>query len=157
MLKISYSWHRFPPHIIQQPVWLYARFMRSYRDNEDLLAERGLDISYETVRRWFLKFGEPIAGNLRSNRPNPNDIWQLDEMDIVIRERQYFLLRAVDSEGEVLDFLVQPKRSAKAALKLMKKLLKKPGFAPTQIVTDKLKPYHKAFRILSLGADHIDN
>jgi putative transposase len=157
MQKISYSRHRFPPHIIQHAVWLYARFTLSYRDIEDLLAERGLDISYETVRRWFLKFGEPIARNLRTSRPTPNDIWHFDEMIIVIRRKRYWLWRAVDSEGEVLDFLVQSKRNAKAALKLMRKLLKKHGFAPTQIVTDKLKSYHKAFRILGLTAEHIDN
>ena len=157
MKKISYSRHRFPPHIIQHAVWLYARFTLSYRDIEDLLAERGLDISYETVRRWFLKFGEPIARNLRSSRPTPNDVWHLDEMVIVIRGNRYFLWRAVDSEGEVLDFLVQPRRNTKAALKLMRKLLKKQGFAPSLIVTDKLKSYHKAFRTLGLTVQHIDN
>jgi len=157
MQKISYSRHRFPSHIIKHAVWLYARFTLSFRDVEDLLAERGLDISYETVRRWFLKFGMPIAQNLRSARPTPNDIWHLDEMVIVIRGKRHFLWRAVDSEGEVLDFLVQPKRNAQAALKLLRKLLKKQGFAPTQIVTDKLKSYHKAFRTLGLTADHLDN
>ncbi len=157
MKKISYQRHRFSPHIIQHAVWLYARFTLSYRDVEDLLAERGLDISYETVRQWFLKFGEPIARNLRSIRPTPNDIWHLDEMVIVIRGKRYWLWRAVDSEGEVLDFLVQSKRNTKSALKLMRKLLKKRGFAPTQIVTDKLKSYHKAFRTLGLTAEHIDN
>jgi putative transposase len=91
MNKISYSRHRFPPRIIQHAVWLYARFTLRYRDVADLLAARGLDISYETVRRWFLKFGVPIASNLRSSRPTPNDIWLLDEMVIIIREKQTFL------------------------------------------------------------------
>ncbi len=157
MQNISYSRHCFPSHIIQQAVWLYARFTLSYRDVEDLLAERGLDISYETVRRWFLKFGAPIAGNLRSSRPIPNDIWYLDEMVVVIRGKRHFLWRAVDSEGEVLDFLVQPRRKAKAALKLMRKLLKKQVFAPSQIVTEMLKSYRKAFGALRLSAEHIDN
>jgi len=116
-----------------------------------------MDVSYETVRRWFLKFGEPVARNLRSSRPTPSDIWHLDEVVIVIRGKQYFLWRAVDSEGEVLDFLLQPKRNSKAALKLMRKLLKKQGFAPSRIVTDKLKSYHKAFRTLRLNSEHIDN
>jgi len=106
MKKASYQRHRFSPHIIQHAVWLYARFKLNYRDVEDLLAERGLDISYETVRRWFLKFGAPIAQNLRSSRPTPNDIWHLYEMVIVVRGTRHFLWRAVDSEGEVLDFLV---------------------------------------------------
>ena len=128
MKKISYQRHRFPPHIIQHAVWLYARFTLSYRDVEDLLALRGLDISYETIRRWFLKFGEPIARNLRSTRPTPNDIWHLDEMVIVIRGKRHWLWRAVDNEGEVLDFLVQSKRNTKAASKLLRKLLKKQCF-----------------------------
>ncbi|MEH6547482.1 MAG: IS6 family transposase, partial [Sneathiella sp.] len=157
MQKISYSRHRFAPCIIQHAVWLYAHFTLSYRIVEDLLAERGLDISYETVWQWFQKFGTPIARNLRSSRPIPNDIWHLDEMVINIRGKRHFLWRAVDSEGEVLDFLVQPKRNAKAALKLMRKLLKKQGNAPTHMVTDKFKSYRKAFRTLDLNAEHIDN
>ena len=121
------------------------------------MAERGLDISYETVRRWFLKFGAPIARNLRHMRPTPSDYWHLDEMVIVIRRRRHWLWRAVDNEGEVLEFLVQSKRNAKAALKLMRKLLKKQGWAPTRITTDKLRSYHVAFRALGLTAEHIDD
>ena len=157
MKRISYKRHRFSPSIIRHAIWLYSRFTLSYRDIEDLLAERGLDVSYETVRRWFLKFGEPIAANLRDRRPIPSDHWHLDEMAIMIRGKRHWLWRAVDNEGEVLDFLVQPKRSAKAALKLMRKLLKKQGWAPTRIVTDKLRSYHVAFRKLGLTAEHVDN
>jgi len=157
MDKISFKRHRFPPDIIRHAVWLYARFTLSYRDVEDLLADRGLDISYESVRRWFLKFGTPIAKNLRRMRPVPSDYWHLDEMVIVIRGRHHWLWRAVDNEGEVLDFLVQSKRNAKAALKLMRKLLKKHGRTPTRITTDKLRSYHVAFRTLGLTAEHIDN
>ena len=141
----------------RQAVWLYARFTLSYRDVEDLLAERGLDISYETVRRWFLKFGQPIGRNLRQKRPTPSDYWHLDEMVIVIRGKRHWLWRAVDNEGEVLDFLVQPKRDARAAMKLVRKLLKGQGWAPTRIVTDKLRSYHVAFRSIGLTAEHIDN
>ena len=157
MDNISFRRHRFPPDIIRHAVWLYARFTLSFRDVEDLLAERGLDISYESVRRWFLKFGAPIARNLRHMRPTPSAFWHLDEMVIVIRGRRHYLWRAVDNEGEVLDFLVQSSRSAKAALKLMRKLLKKQGWAPTRITTDKLRSYHVAFRTLGLTAEHIDN
>ena len=157
MQNISFKRHRFPTEVISHAVWLYARFTLSFRDVEDLLAERGLDISYETARRWFLKFGRPIARNLRSKRPTPSDYWHLDEMVVVIRKKQYWLWRAVDNEGEVLDFLMQPKRNARAALKLMRKLLKKQGWAPTQIVTDKLRSYHVAFQTLGLSAEHIDN
>ena len=157
MQKISYRRHRFPPHIIQQAIWLYARFSLSYRDIEDLLAERGLDISYETVRRWFLKFGPAMARNLRKFRPTPSDYWHLDEMVIVIRGKKYWLWRAVDNEGEVLDFLMQPRRNAKAAIKLMRKILKKQTCTPTRIVTDKLRSYHVAFRTMGLSAEHIDS
>ena len=156
MRTISFTRLRFLPDIIRHAVWLYAPFTLSYQDVEDLLAERGLDISYETVRRWFLKFGAPIARNLRHMRPTPSDYWHFDEMVIVIRRRRHWLWRAVDNEGEVLDFLVQSKRNAKAALKLMRKLLKKHGWAPTRITTDKLKSYHVAFRTLGLTAEHID-
>ena len=107
MDTISFKRHRFPPEIIRRAVWLYARFTLSYRDVEDLLAERGLDISYESVRRWFLKLGAPIARNLRHTRPIPNGYWHLDERVIVIRGQRYWLWRGVDNEGEVLDFLVQ--------------------------------------------------
>ena len=157
MDNISFTRHRFPPDIIRHAVWLYAGFTLSYRDVEDLLAERGLDISYESVRRWFLKFGAPIANNLRSMRPAPSDFWHLDERVIVIRGRHHWLWRAVDNEGEVLDFLVQSRRNAKAALKLLRRLLKKQGVAPTRITTDKLRSYHVAIRTLGLTAEHIDN
>jgi putative transposase len=154
MQQLSFKRHRSPPDIIRYSVWLYARFTLSYRDVEEMLAERGLDVSYETIRRWFLKFGSVVAANLRRARPRPSDHWHLDEMVIVIQRKRYWLWRAVDNEGEVLDFLVQSRRDAKAAKKLMKKLLKKQGFAPTRIVTDKLRSYPSAFRAIGLIAAH---
>ncbi len=154
MHQLSFKRHRFPPDIIRHAIWLYARFTLSFRDVEEMLAERGLDVSYETVRRWFLKFGTVIAANLRRSRPRPSDHWHLDEMVIVIRRKRYWLWRAVDNEGEVLDFLVQSRRNAKAAKKLMTKLLKKHGFAPSRIVTDKLRSYSSAFRAIGLVAEH---
>ena len=157
MQQISFDRHRFPSGLIVHAVWLYARFTLSYRDVEDLLAERGLDVSYETVRRWVLKFGRQISTNLRSNRSAPSDHWYLDEMVIVIRGKRHWLWRAVDNEGTVLDFLVQSRRNTKAAKKLMKALLKKLGTAPAVIVTDKLRSYHAAFREMGLAAQHIDS
>jgi len=154
MQQLSFKRHRFPPEIIRHSIWLYARFTLSFRDVEEMLAERGLDVSYETVRRWFLKFGSVIAANLRRTRPKPSDHWHLDEMVIIIRRKHYWLWRAVDNEGEVLDFLVQSRRNTKAAKKLMRKLLKKQGFAPTRIVTDKLRSYPSAFRAIGLVAEH---
>lgn len=100
---------------------------REARDLKEVVAERGPDVSYETARRWFLKFRQKITRNLRRARPKPDDHWHLDEMVIRIRGKRYWLWRAVDNEGEVLDFLVQPERNSAAALKLMRKLLKKQG------------------------------
>ena len=99
MRSISFKRHRFPPDIIRHAIWLYARFTLSFRDVEEMLAERGLDISYETVRRWFLKFGSPIAANLRKARPKPSDHWHLDDMVLVIRRKRYWLWRTVDNEA----------------------------------------------------------
>ena len=155
MTQISYRYHRFPGHIIQHAVWLYVRFTLSYRDVEDLLAERGLEISYETVRRWVLKFGCTFARNIRRRRPRPHEQWHLDEMIVRISGKRHYLWRAVDAEGEVLDFLVQSRRNAKAARRLMRKLVKKQGFAPAALVTDKLGSYGKAIRALGLSCEHM--
>jgi transposase-like protein len=125
MRPISYRRHRFPPDVIRLGVWLYLRFTLSYRDVEELLAERRLDVSYETVRRWVLKFGPTFAHDLRRQRPRPTDRWHLDEMVVLIGGQRMYLWRAVDSEGEVLDLLVQKRRDTAAAVKLMRKLLKK--------------------------------
>src|SRR5438874_12537741 len=103
MAQLSYRRHRFPAEIIQHAIWLCLRFTLSYQDVEELLAERGLDVSYETVRRWVLKFGPLIARKLRQGRPRPSARWHLDEMVV-------YLGRAVDHEGEVLDMLVQRRR-----------------------------------------------
>ncbi len=108
---MTYSRHQFPPVVIQHAVWLYLRFTLSYRDVEDLLSERGLDISYETIRRWVLKFGRLYARNLRRRRPRSSDQWHLDEMVVTIGGRRMYLWRAVDDEGEVLDILVQRRRT----------------------------------------------
>ena len=103
MQNISYSRYRFPPAIIQHAVWLYYRFPLSYRDVEDLLAQRGVDVSYETVRRWALKFGQAYARRLRTTRPRADVRWHLDEVFVSIAGKRMYLWRAVDSEGEVLD------------------------------------------------------
>src|SRR4051794_24451567 len=123
MQPVSYARHQFPPEIIRHAVWLYLRFTLSYRDVEELLAERGISVAYESVRRWVVKFGPAFARNLRRLRPRPSSTWHLDEMMITIQGRRLYLWRAVDAEGEMLDLLVQPRRDKKAALKLLRKLI----------------------------------
>src|SRR5204862_7830222 len=154
MVQLSYRRHRFPAEIIQHAIWLYLRFTLSYRDVEELLAERGLDVSYETVRRWVLKFGPKIARKLRRCRPRTSDRWLLDEMVVRIAGKRMYLWRAVDHEGEVLDILAQRRRDKRAVLRLMRKLLRKHGFAPELLVTDKLGSYGSAFRQLGLSCPH---
>jgi transposase-like protein len=154
MAHLSYRRHRSPAPIIQHAIWLYLRFTLSYRDVEDLLAERGLDVSYETLRRWVLKFGPLTARRLRERRPPPSDRWHLDEMVVRIAGKRMYLWRSVDHEGEILDMLVQRRRDKRAALRLMRKLLRKQGFTPKLLVTDKLGSYGSAFRQLRLTCLH---
>ncbi len=155
MRSISFKRHRFPPLVIRHTIWLYARFTLSLRDVEEMLAQRGLDVSYETVRRWVLKFGRGVAYNIRCRRPRPCDQWHLDEMVVSIQGRKHFLWRAVDAEGEVLDFLIQRERNAAAAERLVRKLLKNQGFAMRTMVTDKLRSYGSALRSLGLTCEHV--
>jgi putative transposase len=143
-----------PPRSIRHAVWLYVRFTLSYRDVEDLLAEPGLDVSRETVRRWVLKFGPLFARELRGRGPRPTSQCHLGEMAVRIAGRQFWLWRAVDGEGEVLDLLVQRRRDKAAAVKLTRKLLKKKGFAPDVLGTDKLRSYVAARSEIGLSARH---
>src|SRR5437764_7474869 len=154
MPHLSDRRHRFLPPVIQHAIWLYLRFTLSYRDVEELLAERGLDLSYETIRRWVLKFGPLLARGLRQQRPRPGDRWHLDEMVVRIAGRRMYLWRAVDQEGEILDVLVQSRRNKRASVRLMRKLLRKHGFAPKVVVTDKLRSYAAAFQALRLTCRH---
>ena len=154
MNKISYSGYRFPPEIIQRSIWLYLRFTLSLRDVEDLLAERGITVSYETVRRWVNHFWPMIASGLRKRRPRPHSTWHLDEVYLKIDGRMVYLWRAVDAEGEILDVMVQAKRDKHAALKLMRKLLKKYGFVPNLLITDDLRSYGAAARDLGIERRH---
>jgi putative transposase len=121
---------------------------------EELLAERGILVSYETVRRWVNHFGPTIAADLRKRRPKPCGAWHLVEVYLKIAGRMVYLWRAVDAEGEVLDVLVQSKRNTHAALKLMRKLLKKYGFVPDRMITDDLRSYGAAARDLGIEACH---
>ena len=97
MKPISYARHRFPPDVIRHAVWLYLRFTLSYRDVEDLLAERGLTVSNESIRRWVLKFGPVIGKNLRGTQPKHHSRWHLDEMVVSIAGRQMYMWRALST------------------------------------------------------------
>lgn len=154
MQPISFKRHRFPADVIRQAVWLYFRFTLSIRDVEELLVQRGIEVSREAVRCWVIKFGPLIAANLRRRRSPPTGRWHLDEMVVKIGGRRMFLWRAVDDEGEVLDVLVQKRRNKTAALKLLRRLLKNQGIHPEAIVTDKLASYRAAAKILGLTDRH---
>ena len=119
-IAIPYKGHRFPQEIMSHAVWLYFRFSLSYRDVEDLLAERGIIVSYETIRQWTRKFGQTYANQLRRRRAKPGDKWFLDEVFLKIHGKTQYLWRAVDQDGNVLDILVQSRRNKAAAKKFFR-------------------------------------
>ncbi len=150
--SINYKRHRFPAQIIAHAVWLYVRFNLSLREVEEMLLERGIDVSYETIRRWTVKFGQQIARNLRRRQSRPGDIWHLDEVVVKIAGRSYWLWRAVDQYGVVLEEILQSRRDKRAAKRLLVSLIKRHGFVPKPIVTDKLRSYGAAKGYLNLTA-----
>ena len=150
----SYKNHRFPPEIIAHAVWLYHRFSLSFREVEELLAERGVIVSYEAVRLWCLKVGQTFAKKLRQRRGRPGDTWHLDELFIRIRGERYYLWRAVDQDGQVLDILVQKRRNTGAAKRFFRKLLKGLQYVPNRLVTDKLRSYGAAHRTTMPSVTH---
>jgi putative transposase len=154
MKPLSFKRHRYPADVIRHAVWLYFRFSLSLRDVEELLAQRGIDISYETIRCWTKKFGPLIARRLKKRRPTPSPRWHLDEMVCWIGGRRMYLWRAVDDEGEVLDLVVQRRRNTDAALKLLGRLLRNQSIEPERITTDGLASYGAALRELGLIQVH---
>jgi putative transposase len=155
MIKsVSYKRHRFPPEIIAHAIWLYFKFPLSLRLVEEMLLERGILVSYETVRRWALKFGLAYARRLRRKRPSRRDIWHLDEVVITIAGEKHWLWRAIDQDGYVLDEIVQTRRDTKAAKRLLKRLLKKQGCPPRRMITDKLGSYAAARRQIMPAVEH---
>ncbi len=149
-----YHRHRFPPEIISHAVWLYHRFCLSFRDVEDLLAERGVIVSHETVRQWCQKFGLDYAQNLRRRQGCRGDIWHLDELFVNIQGKRHYLWRAVDQDGDVIDILVQRHRNARAAKRFLRKLSKLQGNKPWRLVTDKLRSYAAAHRSVIPSVAH---
>ncbi|WP_209894081.1 IS6 family transposase [Rhizobium leguminosarum] len=150
-----YKRHRFPAAIIAHAVWLYFRFPLSLRHVEDLLAERGIEVSFQTVAEWAAKFGREYARSIRQrSRGNFADKWHLDEMVVSIKGKKYLLWRAVDADGYVLDALIQSRRNKEAALRLMRKLLKGQCVTPRVMITDKLRSYDAARREIMPGVEH---
>jgi putative transposase len=149
-----YARHRFPAEVISHAVWLYFRFPLSLRMVEEMLAARGILVSHETVRQWALKFGQGYANQIRRRLPASGDKLHLDEVAISIAGKKHWLWRAVDQHGVVLDILVQSRRNAKAATRLLRKLLRKQGMVPRVMITDKLASYAAAKREVMPGVEH---
>lgn len=141
-----YSRHRFHPDIIRRAIWMYFRFNLSFRDVEELMIERGVDVSYETIRRWVDKFGSTYAKRIKLRAEPPSPVWHLDEVYTKIDGEMVYLWRAVDDEGTVLDVVVQRLRNTKAARRLLRKLLRNQRIKPERIVTDKLGSYGAALK-----------
>ena len=149
-----YKRHRFPPEIIQHTVWLYHRFNLSARDIEDLMAERGIAISYESIRLWCIKFGPKYAKRLRRRHQGYGDAFFIDEVFVKIQGKQHYLWRAVDQDGEVVDVFLQNRRDGKAAIRFFKRLLRVSDSEPRRIITDKLRSYGVAHRDVAPDATH---
>ena len=150
----GYRGYRFPPEIISHSVWLYHRFALSFRDVEELLAKRGIIVTYETIRQWCRKFGPEYARKLKRRQGRLGDIWHLDEVFVKISGERHYLWRAVDQDGDLIDILVQRYRNARAARRFFRKLLKGQGSQPWQMVTDKLKSYGAAHRTTMSSVEH---
>ena len=150
----SYHGYRFPPEIISHAVWLYHRFGVSFRDVEDLLTQRGVTVSYEAIRLWYLTFGSAYARRLKRRQGRRGDTWHLDEVFVTIQGRRHYLWRAVDQDGDVLDILVQSRRDCRAAKRVFCKLLKGQERQPGRLVTDKLSSYRAAHRAVMPSVAH---
>lgn len=144
---------RFPCSVIGYAVWAYHRFALSLRDVEDLLAARGITVSYETIRDWVTRFGSQFAAKIRRDRPRPADKWHLDEVVVPIKGRKHWLWRAVDANGDVLDILVQSRRNKDAAKRFFRKLFRRWG-EPRVLITDKLRSYAAAKSEIAPGIEH---
>ena len=153
-LDISFRRHRFAPQIVSHAVWLYLRFNLSLREVEEMLLERGIDISYETIRRWIAKFGPHIARNLRRRQARPGDVRHLDEVVVKCAGEKFWLWRAVDQHGTVLEEILQKRRDKRAARRLLVALMKRYGFVPKRIITDKLRSYRAAKADVAPGLNH---
>ena len=150
----GYCGYRFPREIISHSVWLYHRFCLSSRDVEELLAKRGIIVSYETIRQWCRKFGPEYARKLKRRQGRLGDVWHLDEIFVKIRGERHYLWRAVDQDGDLIDILVQRHRNARAATRFFRKLLKGQESTPWRLVTDKLRSYGAAHLNIMPSVNH---
>jgi putative transposase len=156
MTSICYKRHRFSPEVIAHALWLYHRFPLSLRHVEEMLLARGVQVSYETIRRWSAKFGPEFARTVRRRATRRGDVWHLDELQVKIGGKPYWLWRAVDAEGYVLDEVVSVSRDKKQARRLLVRCLKAQGWRkPRRIVTDKLRSYSAALRELMPSVRHL--
>ena len=153
----SYHGYRFPPQTISHAVWLSHRFGLSFRDVEDLLAQRGVTVTYETIRQWCRTFGPTYARTLRRRRGRMGDTWHLDELFVNIQGRRQYLWRAVDEDGDTIDILVLSRPNRRAALRFFRKLLKGQGCVPRRLITDKLRSYAAACRTVMPSVVHCTN
>ena len=153
----TYKRHRFPPDIISYAVWLYFRFNLSHRDIEDLLAERGIPVSRESIRLWCNKFGALYARRLKRKHQGYGDTFFIDEVFVKINGKQHYLWRAVDQDGEVVDVFLQARRDGAAAKRFFKRLLRNHEGEPRTIVTDKLRSYGVAHRELIPDSLHVSD
>lgn len=152
--KPRYHGHRFPPDVISHAVWLYHRFCLSFRDVEDLLAERGIIVSYESIRRWCLKFGPRYRQALKRREGRLGDEWYADEVFVTINGQLHYLWRAVDQDGQVLDILLQRRRDGRAAKRFFRNALKGQGELPRVMFSDKLGSYRVAAREVLFRTRH---
>ena len=150
----TYKRHRYPKEIIGYTVWLYHRFMLSLRDVSEILAQRGIIITYESIREWGNKFGPQYATEIKRRSPRRGDKWYMDEMCIVLKGIKFWLWRAVDQDGYELDILLQSKRDKRSAKKFFKKLLRGLKYTPRVIITDELKSYSAAKKEVMPGVEH---
>jgi len=144
--KSRYHGHRFPPEVISYAIWAYHRFCLSFRDVEELLAQRGVIVSYESIRRWCFKSGPRFRRSLKRREGRLGDTWHVDEVFIRMQGKVHYLWRAVDQDGDVIDILVQDRRDAKAAKRFFNKALKGQSAGPIRLTTDGLKSYLQAVR-----------
>jgi putative transposase len=148
--------HRFPSVIISHAVWLYHRFCLSFREVEELLAERGIIVTYETVRQWCQKFGPDYARKLKKRQGRLGDTWHINEVFVTIQGQRQYLWRAVDQDGATLDILVQRRRNQRAAERFFRRLLKGQGGEPRWLVTDKFRSYDAAHRTVMPTVKHLN-